>query len=71
MSWDEVAHSIATAVAEMIDADLRALGVTEKNAGEYEIIWQSDGSTASIYRGIARKGKLVWDKHPDWPKVQL
>lgn len=73
---DHIARGIVDAINDLIEADLHALGVTEKNAAEYTIIWQQkldlDGlSVREHYRGIAHKGKLVWDKHPDWPAVKL
>lgn len=70
--YDDLASLAVSLVQEMIENDLRALGVTMETAGDYTVIWQRvEASEAAVYRGIAHKGKVIWDKHPDWPKIQL
>lgn len=78
--FTDAMHEAARVVYEIVEADLRALGVTIDSPPEvlteYSIIWQQtydrDGFCAqSVYRGIARNGKLIWDKHPEWEPVKL
>lgn len=63
----DIVHELLKQEAALIEADIRALGITESDAGHYEIVRQESPQGQIVYRGIQKDGVFVWDRYPDWP----
>jgi hypothetical protein len=70
----DIAASMAAVEQEKVEADLVTLFGPQPwprrvRRAPLEIVFQAapGGRTASQYRGIRRKGRMVVDHFPDWP----